>query len=347
MCCALTLLCYAVVVQPAGAGTRAKTDIITLRNGDRLTGRIIVAQYGYLQLDSAHSGTVQIEWPSVRSIESRYQFRVVRFGGLHYEGPIHTTSDGLDLIVGNGPQAVSVPMKEVTSLVPYESSFWKRIDGSVSAGYSFTKASGVSQGNVGFTANYSGSDVEATLNGSTLVTRDTSGRTTDQDQIAGAAFFLEPSPNFWGFLGSLQRDRDLGVDGRLVTGAVLGRRLFETPSQQAVAIIGLAGNGELAAGSGSARGSLEGVLGAQWRIYRFTYPKVSLDASLLLYPSITDSPRLRGSLNIALTYKLTERFALRLSEYGNYDSRPPQSGAETFDYGVVTSIAYSFGPVIE
>ena len=88
------------------------------------------------------------------------------------------------------------------------------------------------------------------------------------------------------------------------------------------------------------------MLGAEWRVFKFTYPKLSLDTSLLIYPSITESPRLRGTLNITLTYKLTERFALKFTEYGNYDSRPPAVDAETTDYGITTSISYSFGPVI-
>src|SRR5262249_31688246 len=129
----VALLLAALTWHPgAAAETREKSDVITLRNGDRLTGRIISAQYGYLQLDSKHSGNLSIEWPSVLSIETRYDFRVVRFGGLHYAGHIRTTADGTGLIIGSGPAAVTVPMAEVSSIVPYEESFWDRVDGDVS-----------------------------------------------------------------------------------------------------------------------------------------------------------------------------------------------------------------------
>jgi hypothetical protein len=346
--CALVALLAGALAWHTGAAaeTREKTDVITLRNGDRFTGRIISAQYGYLQLDSKHSGNLSIEWPSVQSIETRYDFRVVRFGGLHYAGHIRTTADGKGLIIGNGPDAVTVPMAEVSSIVPYEESFWDSVDGEVSLGYAFTKASDITQANFGFSATYSGSDIEGTLQASSILSRDSAGTTTDQDQIQITTFFLRPSPNFWGFLGTLQRDQSLGIDARAVAGIALGRRLIETYKSEVIGIVGVVYNQEWPTGSSGSDASAEGVLGGEWRIFKFTYPKISLDTSLLIYPSITESPRLRGTLNITLTYKVTERFALKLTEYGNYDSRPPNPDAATTDYGITASLSYAFGPVI-
>lgn len=42
---ALALLLGALTWRPASADTREKTDVITLRNGDRFTGRIISVQH--------------------------------------------------------------------------------------------------------------------------------------------------------------------------------------------------------------------------------------------------------------------------------------------------------------
>jgi putative salt-induced outer membrane protein YdiY len=339
------LLCLLITGQALSA-EREKTDVITLHNGDHYTGRILYAQYGYLHLSAEHSGTVAIEWPSIRSIETVYSFRVERFGGLHYAGPIATTPDGANLIVGSGARAVTMPMREISRLVPYESTFWERIDGSVSLGYSSTKSSGTSEGSFGFKAAYSDVDVDAVLNASALVTKDRTGASTDQDQIQSLTFFLRPSPNFWGLLGNLERDRKLGIDGRVVTGALVGRRLLQAESSRIVGVVGLDFNEEWAAGGYGNRGSVEGVTGAEWKVFKFADPNIKLDASLLLYPSVTDSPRLRSSLNITLTFKLTDRFALKFSENGMYDSRPPVVGAETTDYGGSISISYEFGTVV-
>jgi hypothetical protein len=341
------LLCALATARASATDLRAQTDVITLKNGDHITGRIIVQEFGYLQLSSVHSGSVSIEWSAVRGIESQYGFTVERFGGLHYAGTIRTSPDGQNLIVGSGPTAVTIPMQEVARIEPYERSFWNRINGSASLGYNFTKASSVSQGSFGLDAYYRDVDLAASLTANANVTKDSTGTVTDQEQVASSVFFLRPSPNFWGLLGTVERNRDLGVNLRLVAGSALGRTLYQSTSAHVSGIAGLAVDEEVAAESGGARRtSLEGVLGAEWREFKLSYPKVSLSSALLIFPSITESPRVRGTFNIALTLKLTDRFALKLSSYANYDSHPPQAGADTLDYGVVTSIAYAFGPVL-
>jgi len=322
---------------------RQKTDVITLTNGDRFTGEILYLQFGILQLKTSHAGTVLIEWPTVRSVNSTYMFRIESLRGQHYVGYVHTKDS--DLIISGYEGDTTLPLNQVSTMVPFESSFWRRIDGSVSVGYSYTKSSGVTQGSVGFTAGYSGEDIEAQLTANALITR-TPESTTNQDSVAAQVFFLRPSRNFWGLLGNVQHDPDLGVDARILLGSAVGRHVYQSEQQQLDLLAGLAFNQEWAANTGESDQSLEGVLGAQWRVYKFTYPKVNLDVNLWVYPSITESPRIRSTLNVTLTFKLTTRFSFQLSEYGNYDSRPPEEGASTLDYGVVASLAYNFGAVV-
>jgi hypothetical protein len=88
------------------------------------------------------------------------------------------------------------------------------------------------------------------------------------------------------------------------------------------------------------RGTMVAVAKRCWR----RSGEVELDSWVLLYPSITQSPRLRGRLDIALTFRLTGRLGLQLSESGTYDSDQPLQGAGTTDYRVLTSISYNFGP---
>jgi hypothetical protein len=342
----LALLICAVAVGAASAAERAKTDLITLQNGDRITGRILYVQYGILQVSSQHAGSISIEWPSVRSIQSGYSFRVEKLGGEYFAGVINTDPDGKSLVVGTGTHAVTIPMEQVARVVPYEADFWQRIDGSVSLGYNFTKSSGVSQGSFDFSTHYSDAALEAALDAQVSATHAPQGNSSDQSQVTSSVYFLRPGPNFWGLLGALQRDQNLGIDGRVLFGAALGRHLYETADARLQGIVGLVFDQEWAAGGGSSQNSLEGVFGGEWRVFRFSYPKINLDTSLLLYPGITDAPRVRGNLNITLTFKLTDRFSIRLSEFGNYDSRPPAVGAQTLDYGITTSMGYDFGAVV-
>jgi hypothetical protein len=342
----LLLLCCALWLDTATAAERAKSDVVMLTNGDRITCRILYLKFGILQVNSAHTGGVSIEWPSVRSIQSNYSFRVEKFGGQHYAGMISTDPDGKSLLVDTVAGTVAIPMQEVTRVVPYESDFWQRINGSVAFGYNFTRSSDVSQLSFQFNEQYSDESREAQLSAQFASTRSSSGDDSTQTQIASSIYFLRPGRNFWGFLDSLQRDQNLGIDGRIVFGSVLGRHLYQAADSRLNGIAGLALDQEWSADGGQSHSSLESVFGGQWRMFRFTYPKVNLDTSLLLYPSLTDAPRVRATLNVTLTFKMTDRFSIQLNEFGNYDSRPPSAEAVTLDYGVNTSIAYAFGNVV-
>lgn len=342
----LLLLICCLAWLPSHAAERAKTDVVILNNGDQITGRILQVRYGILQLNSKHSGTVSIEWPSVVSVQSVYGFRVERFGGGHAAGLIATRDAGKTLAVtaSNGT-VTEIPMDQVSHIVPYDDNLWDRIYGSVSLGYSFTKSTDISQASFQVDTHYEGEATEAALSAYSLVTRDSSG-SSDQSQLVSTVYFLRKSRNFWGLIGELERDQNLGINARVVGGAFLGRRMFQSESADLVGIAGLVCNQEWAAGGGSSSGTGEAVFGGQWRVYRFIYPKISLDTSLLVFPSLTDAPRVRGSLNVSLTYKLTNRFSIMLSEYGNWDSKPPEENAERVDVGLSVSLSYDFGAVI-
>jgi putative salt-induced outer membrane protein YdiY len=342
----LLLLLCTLAAASVGASERAKTDVITLLNGDRVTGRILYAEYGILQVNSLQTGELSIEWHNIRSVNSTYAFSVERLGGQYVAGVLSTDPEGKNLLVGSGDQAVVIPMQEVYRIVPYESDFWQRINGSVALGYNFTKSSDVSQASFDLNARYSDVALEANLAAHFASTHASGDNNSDQSSIASSVYFLRPGPNFWGLLSSLERDQNLGIDGRVLLGAALGRQLYQTPSADLRGIIGFDYQQEWATQGGSSKGSLEGVLGGDWRVFKFSYPKINLDTSLLMYPSVTDAPRFRATLNITLTYKLTDRFSIKLSEYGNYDSRPPAATAETFDYGITTSLSYDFGAVV-
>jgi hypothetical protein len=340
---ALTCVAPAAVAGPA---EREKTDVVVQENGDRLTGRILYVQYGILQLSSKHSGSVSIEWPSVHTIVSAYEFRVERFGGKSYAGPITTSADGRTLIVSAGrPDEASIPMAEVSRLLPYGTDFWHRIDGSAGVGYNYTKASQVSQASGSFDAHYGGAAVDSQLSAHLILNHDPSG-SSNQSQLISSTLFLRGNRNFWGVFGEYEGNENLGIHSRLVGGPLAGRRLYQSAAANFTGVAGLVYNQEWVTGSAGPQGSAEGLIMGQWRVYKFVYPKVALDLSALGFPSITDSPRFRASANVALTFKMTDRFALKLSEYGNYDSRPPGNSTENLDYGVDISLSYYFGYVI-
>src|SRR5262245_48847762 len=64
----------------------ARTDVVTLKNGDRLTGEIRQLERGKLTYKTDDLGTVSIEWDKVTSLQSIHLFEVELQTGQKYFG---------------------------------------------------------------------------------------------------------------------------------------------------------------------------------------------------------------------------------------------------------------------
>lgn len=319
---------------------REKTDVVALRNGDRITGEVVGLQYGILQLKTDNIGTIAIEWPSVRSIDTSFSYYVEQAGNRHYFGHIRA-KDG-DLTVADESGSIAIPMSDVARLSQVESGFWERIDGSLAIGYQFTKSNDVSISSLSFQSDYRSPRIEASLSASALSTTTPDEGTSDRDQIASTIRFVGAKKNFWMLLGSLDRNEELGIDGRVQIGAAAGRHFFQSPFTQLTGIAGLSFNQEWASGANGGQQSLEGVIGGEWRVFRFSDPETNIDASLLGYPSLTESGRYRTEANVTLSREIINDLTLDLTYYNSYDSDPPDETASRSDYGIVTSLGYKF-----
>jgi hypothetical protein len=116
-----------------------KTDVIVLTNGDRLTGEIKSMDAAILTLSTDAAGTLSIEWVQVASLTSLSTFQLEMTGGDRYFGSLQAGEKDGDLKIVDGTETHSVKLMDVVGLAPIEHSFWKRLDGSVDAGLSFTQ----------------------------------------------------------------------------------------------------------------------------------------------------------------------------------------------------------------
>jgi hypothetical protein len=339
----LLLLVSVLACGVAWGYARDKTDVVTLRNGDRLSGDIISLEFGILTLKTDNMSTLSIEWPAVRAVISKFPFAIERSDGTKYHGVIATSDDGADLVVQSDEGTARVPMEKVERISRFSPQFWDRIDGSLAVGFSYTKSSSIQVSNVNFNANYRSTRVDGSLAFSTNTTKDSSGSTTNRDLLTSAVMFLRQSRNFWGLLASLERDQSLGIDARLVGGAVLGRRFVQTPFTELTGIAGVVGTGEWIVGDPTLRSSLEAIVGGRWRVFKFIEPETQLNLGLYVFPSLTESGRYRSTGDLSLTHKFPHDITLGLTGYLSYDNQPPEAGAHTSDYGLTFNLGYTFG----
>jgi hypothetical protein len=339
----LALIACALHCAPAYAYERDKSDVVVLRNGNYLSGDIVSMEYGTLTLKTDQMGTLHIEWPAVRSVSSKFAFAIEQQGGAKFYGTIATSDDGSTILVTDNDNVSRIQMGQVERLSRYSLSFWNRINGDLAVGFTYTKASDTTVGSVNLNTYYQSTAIDASLSFSSNTTKTAEGNDTYRAILSSTVIFVQQSRNFWGLVGSLERDQELGINARLVAGAVLGRRFLQMSYMEVTGIAGIVAAQESITSNPEQQTSAEGLLGLEWRVYKFTDPETSLTLGIALYPSLTESDRYRGNAHLSLTHKIAGDFTLGLTSYWTADSHPPDPTAQKSDYGLTFNIGYTFG----
>ena len=335
--------CLLLAAGPAGAAP--KTDIVVLVNGDRITGEVKGLEHNQLRFSTDHMGTLSIEWDKIARLQSDQYLQLERSDGVRFYGQL-VTGEGKDggwIWVRREPKAraEAVPMATVVRANPIVGgSLIDRIDGYVSAGFEAVKA------NDRRSLNFSGGlssrtrKREWTLDGSGNVTKDNAVETERYDLQGTWRHFMQRRDFVQGF-GSLQRNTELDLNLRTLVGGAYGRYWVQTNSADWLGGIGLAYSHEQSTG-GSTTDSVEAVLATSFSIFRYDFPETDIGGSLSVLPSLTESGRVRAEADLRAKYEFVDDLYFELKLYGTYDSEPPLADAEQSDYGVVTSLGYSF-----
>jgi uncharacterized protein DUF481 len=83
----------------------ARADEVVMKNGDKITGKVVDLAGGKLKVETAHSGVVVLEWSQVATIKTDAPVKVKLASGETVEGKIGAGQDGKILIesAGAGP----------------------------------------------------------------------------------------------------------------------------------------------------------------------------------------------------------------------------------------------------
>jgi hypothetical protein len=339
---AALVLLVGILSVPAAWGAD-KTDVITLRNGDKITGDVDGLSRGRLSLKTDDAGTIQIEWNKILRIEAQQRvFDVSTSDGRRFFGSLGATGDGLVLVVGSAG-ADSLPMAEVTSIAPIGKSFWKKLDGSFDAGFSYTRSSGVATTTLNSDVVFRRPDFKAELTGSATVTAQ-SDETKNDSRSSLQFSYVRYRGGQWFVAGTggVESNESLGLVLRSQLAAAVGKRLVDTNRAQLNIGGGLSVNNEQGVDTGSTQ-NLEGLLGVDMSYYTYDSPKTNLDVSLKYYPSLSNWGRQRVQFDLGLKRELFKDFFVGLNGYDTFDSQPPNPDAAHNDVGVTASVGWSFG----
>ena len=317
-------------------------DVVTMRNGDRLSGELKSLERGKLRFDSAATGTIPIEWDEVATLISGQDIQVEIEDGTRFLGPLTIAPESGDIVVATAQGPTTLAMTEVVLMTPIEKRARDRIDAGVTFGYSFAKSTEVQQLNAGFDLTARTEKRLYALNADVIVS-DSDGVESNQRKSLDFEY-TRLWPKRWGTGAVVRIDRndELGLDLRTSVGAGGGRYLIQSNAMSLLVSGGVQVSRENVSAGLSDEDSLEGFAGINWDWFRYDSPELDLSTNLLIFPNLTDTGRVRAELDMRVRWELIADLFWQVSFYNSYDSDPIVPDAEKNDYGVITSLGYSF-----
>ena len=320
----------------------ANTDVVVFKNGDRLTGEVKSLERGHMRFKTDATDTISIEWDEVVYLSSDQNIQVETILGARHLGKLVRAEEKSNLIVQTDAGPTQLNNIQVVKMTPIEDKGIGRLDGDVTFGYNFAKANESTQLNLGVDLGIRSEIRMLSLSFDSALTDSTDNESNQRDSLALDFKRFLRDRWLWSTNISMDRNDELGIDMRTSLGGGGGRILRRTDHSSVVLEGGLKVTNEDLAGSTEDLETLEAYALGTWDWYRFDTPELDLSTSLEIIPSLTETGRVRGELDIELKWEMIEDLFWQLSYYNSYDSSPATPGAEKNDYGIITSLGYSF-----
>ena len=138
-------LCFALCLLSAKSFCQEKDSII-LYNGQRLIGYVQGANLGAISIDDIDLKMQNIKFFRIKSLVIFERFKIETVDKEIFYGTMKTVDkDGwveIHTIEGNN---IPLHITKIYQLISVDNNFFKRLNGNISAGLSFTKSSGIGQ----------------------------------------------------------------------------------------------------------------------------------------------------------------------------------------------------------
>jgi Protein of unknown function, DUF481 len=344
----LVYTCILLLSPPLFA--RDNTDVLVMKNGDRMTGEIKGLSGGVLSVKLSYAqGTIAVEWSQVVHLESDQLFLIQAQDGTVYTGKLSTaaTSGGRTMSI----QIASAPEKEVelsqTQLIKLDQtaeSFRRRFNGSVSTGILYSKGNEATQYNVASLVEYRRErwSSQASFNSSFASSNADNISTRNQVDVSGTRL-LRWNNWFYSGTGNFLQSSVQGIDLQTTVGGGVGRYLRNSNQASFYVLGGFAWQNaqyKTYTASQGAQNAAAALLTADLKFFKFK--KTNLDISAVVLPGISEPGRVRTNLNASYYVKLFSDLSWNLSFYGNWDNQPPPSLSGS-DYGTSSGLSWTFG----
>jgi hypothetical protein len=318
-----------------------KNDTIYLLNGDRLTGELKKLEYGLLYFKTDAMQTINIEYDQIYTAYSAKFFELTTSTGFKFYGSIAKSAIPNTVNIVTTNDTVPKPIADIVEITSIKKSFIKKIDGSVDLGLSYTKASDVFQYNLAVTVTHRTTKYSTKFDMNSILT-DQQKDITRKNDIGLSVTRILPGKWLAGVQIQGQQNTELDLDKRWQGGLGIGYDLIRTNSNRFYTLGGFMVNHEKTIDSAIVSNNLEGLISLQYKWFQYRHPKIDVTSGFNYFPSFTVAGRYRIEYELNAKFEIVTDLFFSVSFYDNFDSKPSGSDSSKNDWGVITSIGFTF-----
>jgi len=347
--CRMVVLSTMVLAFGLPLQAREKTDVVYLKNGDRITCEIKSLIDGVLLVSLDYvDGTMPVDWRKVVRVESTQRFVVLTYSGLTYTGTLSPgqrsdTDETIVQLTQLEGEKVEIKESEIARIHTDSESFLKRLNGSVGLGASYSKGNNATQYSFSTDADYRRERWGAAAAYESSLSANSGSTTSKRNQVAAQGFRLLPRNQYYvGGLGGFLQSSVQQIQLQTTLGGGLGRYLVHTNSTT-LTVLGGVGWQNLNYTHLSVPTKTQlaiGIVKGEIRVYKFK--RTNLNVIGILEPALTAPGRVRFDTNASYYLKLFSNLNWNVTFYGSWDNRPPV-GLQGNDYGTSTGLSWTFG----
>lgn len=318
-----------------------KNDTVYLYNGDRITGELKKFEYGLLFLKTDAMQTVNIEYDRIFTIYSEKHFEFRTTSGYRYFGTVLPSTASGTINIVTTSDTVPKPLWDIVQITSIKNRFFQKIDGSIDLGLNYTKATDVFQYSIMATATHRSNNYATQLNLNSILSDQDEDVSRNTDAGLNVVRYF-PGKWFARAETSWQENTELDLYYRVQIGLGGGYDLVRSNSQRLYPLAGILANQERTIDSSLVSKNLELLISMQYKWFRYSQPKIDISSGFNLFPSLTTGGRIRFEFDLSAKIEVVKDVFFSLTLYENFDNNPSSDNASKNDWGVITSLGYSF-----
>jgi len=321
----------------------AKTDVVVLANGDSVTGEVKSLEFGVMRYSTDSMGTVSVDWVDVLALTTKQTLQVEVTDGRRYFGTLGTAGSLGQIRVADGDSSYTLEIDDVVRITPIDAdeSVWERMEGSVTFGFNTQKASDITTLNLAADIRFRTLEYLIGLKTNSTFSEQTSIGATYRETVQLNFQRFRKNRWFTDWLASHERNDEQGIVSRVSVGAALGRYLVQNNRNQFSMTAGIVATRETFVGQEPSDTKPEGRIQVRY-LHRNLEPDSSASFTSNIYPLLEDMSEYRAETDLSFRREFIADLFFDLTLWHSYLSNPPPDALSKSDYGVTTSIGYSF-----